>query len=156
MVSTTVREAVDVFVNERYSRLPVYRESIDDVVGILYGKDLFQLVVDRRLDDRVGDLVHPAYFVPESKKCDDLLRELQQQRVHIAIVVDEYGGTSGLVTIEDVLEGIVGEIQDEYDAEEQKIILEGDGNALVDGSASIDDVNDTLALDLTTEEVDPI
>ncbi len=155
-VTSTVREAVDVLVRERYSRYPVFRDSIDDIVGILYGKDLFQYVLDRRLDDRVGDLLRPAYFVPESKKCDDLLRELQQQRVHIAIVVDEYGGTSGLVTIEDLLEEIVGEIQDEFDVEEQKIVPEGDGNALVNGSASIDDVNDALSLDLTTEEVDTI
>jgi CBS domain containing-hemolysin-like protein len=155
-VSTTIREAVEIFVREGYSRAPVYRESIDDVVGILYAKDLFPFVVDRRLDDRVGELVRPAYFVPESKKCDDLLRELQQQRVHIAIVVDEYGGTSGLVTIEDLLEEIVGEIQDEFDVEEQKIVLEGDGSAIVDGSASIDEVNDALSLDLTTEQVDTI
>jgi CBS domain containing-hemolysin-like protein len=155
-VSTTIREAVEVFVREGYSRVPVYRESIDDVVGILYAKDLFPYVVDNRVDDRVGELVRPANFVPESKKCDDLLRELQQQRVHIAIVVDEYGGTSGLVTIEDLLEEIVGEIQDEFDVEEQKIVPEGDGSAIVDGSASIDDVNDALSLDLTTEEVDTI
>jgi CBS domain containing-hemolysin-like protein len=155
-VSTTIREAVEVFVREGYSRVPVYRESIDDVVGILYAKDLFPFVVDNRLGDRVGELVRPANFVPESKKCDDLLRELQQQRVHIAIVVDEYGGTSGLVTIEDLLEEIVGEIQDEFDVEEQKIVPEGNGSAIVDGSASIDDVNDALALDLTTEQVDTI
>jgi CBS domain containing-hemolysin-like protein len=155
-VTTTVRQAVDVVVRERYSRLPVYRESIDDIAGILYGKDLVQLVVDGRLDDQVGSLARPAYFVPESKRCDDLLRELQQQHVHIAIVVDEYGGTSGLVTIEDLLEEIVGEIQDEYDVEEQKIIPEGEGVAIVDGSASIDDVNEALSLDLTAEEVDTI
>jgi CBS domain containing-hemolysin-like protein len=155
-VTTTVRQAVDVVVRERYSRLPVYRESIDDISGILYGKDLFQLVVDGRLDDQVGSLARPAYFVPESKRCDDLLRELQQQHVHIAIVVDEYGGTSGLVTIEDLLEEIVGEIQDEYDVEEQKIIPEGEGVAIVDGSASIDDVNEALSLDLATEQVDTI
>jgi magnesium and cobalt exporter, CNNM family len=90
------------------------------------------------------------------KKSDDLLRELQQQRVHIAIVVDEYGGTAGLVTIEDLLEEIVGEIQDEFDTEEQKIVAEGENAALVDGSVSIDDVNDILGLNLTTEEVDSV
>jgi CBS domain containing-hemolysin-like protein len=153
---TTVRDAARALIRERYSRYPVFRESIDDIVGILYGKDLLQAVVEGRLDENVGQLARPALFVPESKRCDDLLRELQQQRVHIAIVVDEYGGTSGLVTIEDLLEEIVGEIQDEFDVEEQKIVRETDGNALVDGSASIDDVNEALALDLTAEEVDTI
>jgi CBS domain containing-hemolysin-like protein len=154
--TTTVREAVDTIVREGYSRLPIYRETIDDIAGILYGKDLFPLIVRGRLDEEVGSFARPAYFVPESKKSDDLLRELQQQRVHIAIVVDEYGGTAGLVTIEDLLEEIVGEIQDEFDTEEQKIVLDGEGVALVAGTASIDDVNDALSLSLTTEEVDTI
>jgi CBS domain containing-hemolysin-like protein len=154
--TTNVRDAVGRFVAEGYSRLPVYRETIDDVVGVLYGKDLFPLLLDGRSDALVGGFVRPAYFVPESKKCDDLLRELQQQRVQIAIVVDEYGGTAGLVTIEDLIEEIVGEIQDEYDTEEQKIVPEGSDEALVDGLVSIDDVNDALALSLTAKEVDTI
>ncbi len=154
--TATVREAVDTFIREGYSRLPVYRDTIDDVVGVLYGKDLFPLVVEGRLKEPVGNFVRPAYFVPESKKCDDLLRELQQQRVQIAIVVDEYGGTAGLVTIEDLLEEIVGEIQDEFDTEEQKIVPEGDGRLLVDGTVPIDDVNEALAVHLTAEEVDTI
>ncbi len=152
----TVREAVEIFTREGYSRLPLYGESIDDVVGVLYGKDLFPLVLQERLDDSVGGYARPAYFVPESKKSDDLLRELQQQRVHIALVVDEYGGTAGLVTIEDLLEEIVGEIQDEFDTEEQRIVREADGAAIVDGAVSIDDVNDVLGLNLTTEEVESI
>ena len=154
--TATIREAVDTFVREGYSRLPVYRETIDDVAGILYSKDLFPLVAAGRLTESVGAIARSAYFVPESKKTDDLLRELQQKRVHIAIVVDEYGGTAGLVTIEDLLEEIVGEIQDEFDTEEQKIIFEGDGQAVVDGSATIDDVNDALALNLEADEVDTI
>ncbi len=154
--ATSVRGAVDTFVREGYSRLPVYRDTIDDIVGILYGKDLLPLSMSGRLDDRVGDFVRPAYFVPESKKAGDLLRELQQLRVHIAIVVDEYGGTAGMVTIEDALEEIVGEIQDEFDTEEQKIVKVDDGEALVDGGVSIDDVNEELGLDLSAEEVDTI
>lgn len=155
-VSTTIRAAADVLKSERYSRYPLYQQTIDEITGILYAKDLFQSLLDRQLDEPVGSLFRPAYFVPESKKCDQLLRELQQQRVHIAIVVDEYGGTAGLVTIEDLLEEIVGEIQDEFDAEEQKIVHEPDGSALVDGLASIDDVNDALSLNLTGTEVDTI
>jgi len=154
--TATIREAVDTFVREGYSRLPVYRETIDDVAGILYSKDLFPLVVAGRLTESVGAIARSAYFVPESKKTDDLLRELQQKRVHIAIVVDEYGGTAGLVTIEDLLEEIVGEIQDEFDTEEQKIILEGDGQAVVDGTVTIDDVNEALALNLEADDVDTI
>jgi putative hemolysin len=154
--TATVREAVDTFSREGYSRLPVYGETIDDIVGILYGKDLFSLLLGGRLTDTVGGFARPVYFVPESKKSDDLLRELQIQRVHIAVVVDEYGGTAGLVTIEDLLEEIVGEIQDEFDTEEQKIVTDGDDAALVDGSASIDDVNEVLGLKLTTEEVDSV
>lgn len=154
--ATTVRGAVDIFVREGYSRLPVYRDTIDDIVGILYGKDLLPLSVSGRLDDQVGDIVRPAYFVPESKKTGDLLRELQQMRVHIAIVVDEYGGTAGMVTIEDALEEIVGEIQDEFDTEEQKIVKVGEDEALVDGGVSVDDANEELNLELAAEEVDTI
>ncbi|HUX86311.1 MAG TPA: hemolysin family protein, partial [Chloroflexota bacterium] len=152
----TVRSAVDTFVREGYSRMPVYRETIDDIVGILYGKDLFPLMVNNRYENPVGEFVRPAYFVPESKRADDLLRELRQQRVHIAVVVDEYGGTAGMVTIEDLLEEIVGEIQDEFDVEEQKIIRTSEDEAVVDGGVSVDDANEELGLDLRAEEVDTI
>lgn len=155
--TTTVRQAIEMFVQEGYSRLPVYEDSIDHIIGILYGKDLFRPVLEGRLDDPIRALLRPAYFVPESKKTDDLLKELQQSRVHIAIVVDEYGGTSGLVTIEDLLEEIVGEIKDEFDVEEgEKIISAPGGEAVVDASVSIDDVNDALDTDLEAEEVDTI
>ncbi|MBX6770573.1 MAG: HlyC/CorC family transporter [Chloroflexi bacterium] len=153
---TSVREAIDTFVREGYSRLPVYRGTIDDIIGVVYGKDLLPLTVTERLGSPVGEFVRPAYFVPESKKADALLRELQQQRVHIAIVVDEYGGTAGLVTIEDLLEEIVGEIQDEYDTEEQKIVRVSEDEALVDGGVTIDDANEELGLDLAAEEVDTV
>lgn len=155
-VTSTVRDALEFFVKEGYSRLPLYRSSLDEISGVLYGKDLFPLLLQEKLDAPLGSLARPAYFVPESKRAADLLQELQLKRVHIAIVVDEYGGTAGLVTIEDLLEEIVGEIQDEYDVEEQKIVPEGEGAALVDGGVSIDDVNDALNLDLTTEEVDTV
>jgi putative hemolysin len=155
--STTVREAIETLVREGYSRVPIFDETIDNIVGILYGKDLFPLVLDERLEGRVGAVARPAYFVPESKKTDDLLRELQQNRLQIAIVVDEYGGTAGLVTIEDLLEEIVGEIHDEFDVdEEQKIVKNGEAEAVVDAAVSIDDVNDALSLDLHAEEVDTI
>ena len=154
--STPVADAIDVIVKEGYSRLPIYEDSIDDVVGILYAKDLLPLVRSGQLGGQVRDLARPAYFIPESKKIDELLRELQQKKVHIAVVVDEYGGTAGLVTIEDLLEEIVGEIRDEFDLEEDKIVEGKEGEAIFDATVSIDDVNDTLDLHLEGEEVDTI
>ena len=154
--SMAVADALDVIIKEGYSRLPIYEESIDDVVGVLYAKDLFPLIRSGQLTGQVRDLVRPAYFIPESKKIDELLRELQKRKVHIAIVVDEYGGTAGLVTIEDLLEEIVGEIQDEFDLEEEKIVEGKDGEAIFDATVSIDDVNDVLDLRLQGEDVDTI
>jgi CBS domain containing-hemolysin-like protein len=153
---TSLQEALDVIIRDGYSRLPVFRSSIDDVVGILYAKDLFPRMRDGRLDGVVGEMVRPAYFIPESKKVSELLRELQKRKVHIAVAVDEYGGTSGLVTIEDLLEEIVGEIQDEFDSEEAKIVEGSEGEAFFDATVSIDDVNDTLGTILEGEEVDTI
>lgn len=152
-----VSRALQVFVDEGFSRVPVYNETIDEVTGILYAKDLFPLVRDGKMAGQVGVLARPAYFIPESKRIGELLHELQRRRVHIAIVVDEYGGTAGLVTIEDLLEEIVGEIQDEFDTGEEDKIVEGrDGEATFEATVSINDVNDTLGLHLSDEEVDTI
>ncbi len=120
-VDTPMLEALDVILKAGHSRIPVYRETIDNVVGILYAKDLLRYLRDGRTDVPLSKILRPAYFIPESKKVDELLQELQQRKVHMAVVVDEYGGTAGIVTIEDLLEEIVGEIQDEYDAEEPTI-----------------------------------
>ena len=114
-------QALEVILKAGHSRIPVYRDSIDNVQGILYAKDLLKYLRDGRTDTPIGRIARPAYFIPESKKVDELLQELQQRKVHMAVVVDEYGGTAGLVTIEDLLEEIVGEIQDEYDAEEPTV-----------------------------------
>ncbi|MBI2941272.1 MAG: HlyC/CorC family transporter [Chloroflexi bacterium] len=151
-----IAAAIDVVVGECYSRLPVYEQTRVHIVGILYAKDIFPLVRANRLQEPVGALVRPAYFIPEMKKVDDLLRELQQKKVHIAVVVDEYGGTAGMVTIEDLIEEIVGEIQDEYDAEEAKFVAGRDGEAVFNATVSIDDVNDQLGLHLEGEDVDTI
>ena len=152
----SILDAVDIIIEEGYSRIPVYEESIDNIVGVLYAKDLLKYLKDGNLDITVRSLVRPAYFIPDSKKIDELLHELQQRKVHIAIVVDEYGGTAGLVTIEDLIEEIVGEIQDEYDIEEAKIIALGDGQAIFDATVTIDDVNDTLRLHLEADDFDTI
>ena len=116
-VETPLLDAVDVILKAGHSRLPVYKETVDNVVGMLYAKDLLRYLRDGRTDVPISRMLRPPYFIPESKKVDELLQELQKRRVHMAIVVDEYGGTAGLVTIEDLLEEIVGEIQDEYDTE---------------------------------------
>ena len=154
--TATARQALDTIMAHGFSRLPVFDATIDNVVGILYAKDLFPVLLAGGLGESVRKYLRPAYFIPESKKVDELLSELQSRRVHIAIVVDEYGGTAGLVTIEDLLEEIVGEIQDEFDVEEDKIVSGPEGEATFDATVSIADVNDTLDLDLEGEEVETI
>jgi CBS domain containing-hemolysin-like protein len=118
-VETSLRDALGVIINAGHSRIPVFEQHIDHVVGLLYAKDLLKWFQDNPGDVPIRTLLRPAYFVPASKKVDILLREMQRDRIHIAVVVDEYGGTAGLVTIEDIIEEIVGDIQDEYDAEEE-------------------------------------
>jgi len=131
--TATLDEAIDTIIAEGHSRIPVYEETIDKVVGILYAKDLLPFLKgeDKRPDLRM--LLRTPLFVPESMSIDDLLHQLQRRKVHIAIVLDEYGGTAGLVTIEDLLEEIVGEIQDEYDVEEPMTVKLSEDEARVDG-----------------------
>jgi CBS domain containing-hemolysin-like protein len=155
--SATVEEALEVISSKGYSRVPVYGSSIDEIVGVLYAKDLLRVCRPEELSRQVRTLtLRPVYVVPESKKTDELLRELRQSHVHFAVVVDEYGGTAGIVTIEDLLEEIVGEIQDEYDREEAKIVEVSQDEAIFDATVSIDDVNDALDLELQGEDVDTI
>lgn len=136
-----------------HSRIPVYSEKVDNMVGILYLKDLLPYIKKRsNAVFELDKLVRPPYYIPEQKKINELLREFQTEKIHMAIVVDEYGGTSGLVTLEDVIEEIVGEIQDEYDVELPEFKQLSDTTFLVDGSMSLDDINDELGLDLPTEE----
>jgi CBS domain containing-hemolysin-like protein len=135
-----------------HSRIPVYRESIDHLEGILYAKDLLPYVPNGAAPPVIEDLLRPLYVVPESKCVSDLLTELRRRRVHIAIVVDEYGGVAGLVTIEDVLEEIVGEIQDEYDMEQPRIIVVSDDEVIADGRLSVDNVEEALGYPLERED----
>ena len=131
-------DAVTLVLTEGHSRTPLYKESVDHIVGILYAKDLLRIIAAGGPRPRLRDIMRPALFVPESQSVDDLLHELQRRRVHMAIVLDEYGGTAGLVTIEDLLEEIVGEIQDEFDEEEPRKVMVRDGEAILDGRADID------------------
>jgi putative hemolysin len=153
--SATLEETIDIVVDEGHSRIPVYDESIDEVVGILYAKDLLPFLKSGSGPrPALRSLLRAPVFVPESMSIDDLLHEFQRRKVHIAIVLDEYGGTAGLVTIEDLLEEIVGEIQDEYDTEEPMIVRLSDDEARVDGRADVDDLAELFDLHLGLEDED--
>jgi len=134
----------------------VYRENLDDVVGIVFAKDVLKALHQGKHDMPLEDVVREAHFVPESKKVADLLREMQREKFHVALVTDEYGSVSGLVTLEDLLEELVGEITDEYDQEEPELEKVSDGLYRVSGKASIDDVNELLETDLPDEEWDTV
>jgi len=147
-------DAVTLVLTEGHSRTPLYKDSVDHIVGILYAKDLLRIIAAGGPRPRLRDIMRPALFVPESQAVDDLLNELQRRRVHMAIVLDEYGGTAGLVTIEDLLEEIVGEIQDEFDEEEPMKVILRDGEAILDGRADIDEMGELIdpALELEDDE----
>ncbi len=140
------RELLDLIVKAGHSRIPVYQGSIDRVLGVLYAKDLLRFVIGSTNRIPLLDLIRPAVVVPESKRLSDMFTELKRQRIHIAIVADEYGGTAGIVTIEDILEEIVGEIQDEYDTESPLFELVEPDILLADGRLPIEDVEDALKL----------
>ena len=152
----TINRALGLMTEQGHSRLPVYEGTIDHVVGVVYIRDLIPALRHGRLDQPVSELRRPAFFVPETKKVDELFKEMQQKKVSMAIVLDEYGGTAGLVTVEDLLEEIVGEIQDEYDLEEKPIQLLDDHTAVVNGRIHVDDVNDLLGTRLPVDEVDTV
>jgi CBS domain containing-hemolysin-like protein len=138
------------------SRIPVYREDLDDVVGIVFAKDVLKAVYQGKQDLPLSEVVREARYVPESKKVADLLREMQREKFHLTLVTDEYGSVSGLVSLEDLLEELVGEITDEYDREEPEVVMAGDGVYRVSGKVSIDDLNDELQTELPDEEWDTV
>jgi len=142
---------IDTIVREGHSRIPVYEETIDNVVGILYAKDLLPYLARNDQPD-IRAILRTPLFVPESISVDDLLHIFQRRKVHIGIVLDEYGGTAGLVTIEDLIEEIVGEIQDEYDEEEPMIEPLSDDEARVDGRAAVDDLTEHFGVELDGED----
>ena len=139
-----------------YSRVPVFRDSLDNVLGFVFVKDLIQVQDEGTAPGALEGLMRPAYFVPETKRVSELLREFQRQQVQIAIVVDEYGGTAGLVTLEDLLEEIVGEIRDEYDRESEPVIDEGDGVFVVSGKTDIDAAGERLGVHIEREGFDTV
>jgi CBS domain containing-hemolysin-like protein len=151
-VTSTIDDAIDAFIREGHSRIPVYKKSIDEVVGVLYAKDLLPFLKAGGPKPDLRKLLRAPLFVPESMLVDDLLHKIQGRRVHLAIVLDEYGGTAGMVTIEDLLEEIVGDIQDEYDVEEPLTVRISDDEARVDGRASVEDLADLFDVELRALE----
>ena len=153
-----VRKAMKLFIRSGFSRVPVVGESTDDIVGLLYLKDVVRRVdaAPEAAGDLVSTMMRPAPFVPESKAVDALLREMQQDHIHAAIVVDEYGGTAGMVTIEDIIEEIVGEIEDEYDRETPGVEELEDGRTRVPASMHVDDLEELFDITLDEEEVDTV
>lgn len=154
--NSSLEEAMDVVSSSGHSRIPVYNESLDNVVGILYAKDLFPALRSGDRDQPISSLLRQPYFVPETMKVNALLEDLQRRKVHMAIIVDEYGGTAGLATIEDLIEQIVGEIQDEYDTEGPSVQPVSEGEIVVDARVLIADVNDILDLELASEDAERV
>lgn len=151
----TLRQALSLGLRSGFSRIPVIGDSADDVAGIVYLKDVVRRVFDHReaeQGERVESIMRAPYFVPDSKQADELLRQMQAARVHLAIVVDEYGGTAGLLTIEDILEEIVGEIDDEYDTAAPEVALLDDGRFRVSARMNVDDFADLIELDIDGDE----
>jgi putative hemolysin len=155
-----VSAAVELAIKEGYSKLPVYEGNIDHIIGVVHDRELLVVITRGETNKQLRSLMRPIKAIPETKKVDELIREMQAEKVSVAIVVDEYGGTAGLVTMEDLLEEIVGEIMDEYDVGEHdkpaEIKRVGDGEFIVDARMSIEDVNEALGLHLPTEDFESI
>ena len=148
-VDATLQDLRTLFREEQYSRIPVYRDSLDNIVGIVFVKDLVAL--PHGAEPPMTTLMRTAHFVPESKRVSELLKEMQRRQTQMAIVVDEYGGTAGLVTVEDLLEEIVGEIRDEYDVESETVTDEGNGSFVFSGKVSVDEVRERLDVEIERE-----
>lgn len=156
-VNTPLEEAVDKLLETGYSRVPVYEEQIDNIIGLLYTKDMLQVWRSGNQITSLRPLLRTARFIPETKKVDELLDEMQAARIHIAIVVDEYGGVAGLVTLEDIIEEIFGEIQDEYDDGEEELWQQiAPQEYLFDGRILLDEINNLFGTTLPTEDADTI
>ena len=151
--NATINQVMSLIKEKLHSRIPVYEETVDNILGILYVKDLLPLIKKRNFTEfELTKFKRPPYYVPEQKKINELLREYQTEKIHMAIVVDEYGGTSGIVTLEDVIEEIVGEIQDEHDIEAPLYQKINENTFVVNASMALEEINEELALDLPTEE----
>jgi len=156
-VNTNLEKAADALLESGFSRVPVYEGQIDNIIGFLYTKDMVNVWRSGNGISSLQDLLRPAKFIPETKKVDELLDEMQAARVHIAIVVDEYGGVAGLVTLEDIIEEIFGEIEDEYDDMEEELFQEvGPSEYLLDGRIPLEEINELLGTNIPTEGADTL
>ncbi len=155
-VERSLQEVLELILRSGFSRIPVYRGDLDDVVGLAYAKDVLRSLHDGQEDKPLADILRPAPVMPESMRAADCLREMRRRKSHMVIVIDEYGGTAGLVTIEDLLEEIVGEIADEYDREEPNVEPLPDGDYRVNARLGIDEVNELLDVELPATEWDSI
>lgn len=152
-INTPLSEIIDIAQEEGYSRIPVYDDDLDNIVGILYVKDLLKLVLESSIEKyKVTDFMRSALYIPETNKCKDLFQEFQKTKIQMAVIVDEYGGTSGIVTMEDLIESIVGNIQDEYDDEEEEITLIGDNLYKIDGMFALDKLERLFNITFPDEE----
>jgi CBS domain containing-hemolysin-like protein len=152
----TLRDVQALVLEHGYSRIPVYREDLDDVIGVVFAKDVLKALHQGMIDTPLADIVRTPHWIPESKKVADLLREMQKEKFHQALVTDEYGSVTGIISLEDLLEELVGEITDEYDRDEQTVEAIGDGVYRVSGKTSIDDLNDELEAELPDEDWDTV
>jgi CBS domain containing-hemolysin-like protein len=152
----SIREVLDAIINFGHSRIPIFEGTNDRIVGVVYAKDLLRYWGSDAETTNIQQVMRTPYFVPETKKIEDLLQEFRTKRVHMAIVVDEYGGTSGLITIEDLLEEIVGEIQDEYDREPALLVVEEGGSVLVDARLNIEEVEQYFDVEISREKFDTV
>lgn len=155
-VDATVRELLDIIIACGHSRIPVYEDSIDNIIGLLYAKDLLKQWGTDENSLSVRDIMRPPYFIPESKNLEQLLQEFKRKRIHLAIVIDEYGGTSGLITIEDLLEEIVGDIQDEYDREESLLTINPDGSVIADGRLPVEELEEHFDIQIERDNFDSV
>ncbi|MEW6716821.1 MAG: hemolysin family protein [Chloroflexota bacterium] len=156
-IDTPLMEAVNALLKSGFSRVPVYKETIDNIKGLLYARDLLRVWQEGQQIESLEHLIRPPYFVPEAKRADELLAEMQAQHFHMAIVIDEYGGVAGLVTLEDIVEEIVGEIQDEYDLREEQALQQlSDDEFIFQGRFDLDDFNQLMNTKLPADEADTL
>jgi CBS domain containing-hemolysin-like protein len=155
-VNASLDDVLDLVIRHGYSRVPVYKDGPDEIVGVIYAKDVLRHLRNKRTDRTLADIARKPYFVPESKKVSDLLKDMQREKFHLAIVVDEFGSVAGLVTLEDLLEEIVGEIADEYDREEPNVEPAGANRYRVNARLPVDELNELLEVDLPNTEWDTV
>lgn len=149
-------QLLTIIIDSGHSRIPVYDENVDHIVGILNAKDLLPFWRDNKTEIPIGDICRDPYFVPETKRINDLLNELRAKKSHLAVIVDEYGGTSGIVTIEDIIEEIIGEIRDEHDMEEEMFVDQDERSTIVNATVNLDDFEERFAVTLPREGYDTL